>query len=95
MKNEVEEVNTAVSAEERGVAVKKKMTMKEVFFGDINWQAVGKTLTKEVSFEGFKRVMTSDVDFGAIKNALLAPVPDKNIDVIGGIKKFCSIKINI
>ena len=94
MKNVAEDVNEVVSAEDRGVAVKKRMTMKEIFFGDINWKSVGKVLTSDVDFEGFKRVMTSDVDFGAIKTALLSPVPDKNIDVIGGIKKFCSIKIN-
>ena len=73
----------------------KKMSMKDILFGDVNWKAVGNFFTQDVDFDDFKKVMTSDVDFGAIKSALLAPVPDKNIDIIGGIKKFCSIKINI
>ena len=37
--------------------------------------------------------MTSDVDFGAIKTALLSPVPDVDIDLGGAIKRFCSIQV--
>lgn len=82
------------SPETRGVAVKKRASMKDIFFGDIDWKACGKALTREVSFEGFKRVMTSDVDFGAIKTALLSDISwDKEIDLVGAIKKFCSIQV--
>lgn len=81
------------SLETRGVAVKKKYSMKDIFFGDIDWKYCGEALTKDVSFEGFKRVMTSDVDFGAIKTALLYPVPDKNIDLGGAIKRLFSIQV--
>ena len=93
MKSIVEENGCELTAEERGVAVKKKSSMKDIFFGDIDWKACGKTLTQDVSFEGFKRVMTSDVDFGAIKHALLSPVPDKSIDLAGAIKRFCTIQV--
>ncbi|MBQ9267074.1 MAG: hypothetical protein IJ217_02170 [Clostridia bacterium] len=93
MTNTVETSNEYETLEARGVAVKKKTTAKDIFFGDIDWKACGKTLTREVSFEGFKRVMTSDVDFGAIKTALLSPVPDVSIDLGGAIKKFCGIQV--
>ena len=94
MKSIVEENYEALSLEERGVAVKRKTTMKDIFFGDINWKTCGDALTKDVSFEGFSRVMTSDVDFGAIKTALLSPVSfDRDIDFGGAIKKLFSIQV--
>ena len=81
------------SPEARGVAVKKRGSVKDFFFGDIDWKACGRALTTDVSFEGFKRIMTSDVDFGAIRTALLSPVPDKDIDLGSAIKSFCSIQV--
>lgn len=86
-------IGEETSPETRGVAVKKKYSMKDIFFGDIDWKACGKALNQDVSFEGFKRVMTSDVDFGAIKTALFSPVPDVNVDLGGAIKRFCSIQV--
>lgn len=87
--------NVTSSPETRGVAVKKKANVKDIFFGDIDWKSCGKALTSDVSFEGFKRVMTSDVDFDAIKTALFSPVPDRCIDLGGAIKRFCSIQVKL
>ncbi len=85
--------NYTTSPEKRGVAVKKTASMKDIFFGDIDWKECGRALTSDVSFEGFRRVMTSDVDFGAIKTALFSPIPDKSVNLGEVIKSLFTTQV--